>query len=83
MSADRITMTMDEELGAAVRAAARRSGMSVSAWLTEAAAARLRNELLGGFLDQWQEEHGAFTEEELARAAETLGLGRRSRGSAV
>jgi hypothetical protein len=74
--ADRITMTMDDTLAAAVRAAARRSGASVSAWLAEAAADKLRHELLGMALDRWEEEIGPPTPEELERAAEILGLSR-------
>jgi hypothetical protein len=46
----------------------------VSAWLTEAAADRLRNELLGAALDAWEAEGGSFTEAELDAAASRLGL---------
>ena len=46
----------------------------MSAWLSEAAANRLRNESLGAALDLWEREHGPFTEEELAAAADSLGL---------
>jgi hypothetical protein len=67
-------MTMDDDLAAAVRAAANRAGMSVSAWLTEAAAEKLRHHLLGIALDKWEEEIGPPTSEELARAAQILGL---------
>src|SRR6266508_3061725 len=83
MSVDRITMAMDPELSAAVREAAKRSGMSVSGWLAQAAADRLRNELLGIALDKWQEETGPLTEEELRAAAETLGLRHDSKGNAA
>lgn len=83
MSTERITMTMDEDLAAAVRAAAGRAGVSVSAWVTKAAADKLRNELLGIALDEWEREQGPMTEEELAQAAETLGLPRHSAGSAA
>jgi hypothetical protein len=83
VSAERITMTMDADLAAAVRAAAGRAGVSVSAWLTEAAAAQLRNDLLGAALDRWEAEQGPFTKEELAHAAELLGLSRGSQGSAA
>jgi hypothetical protein len=83
MSVDRITMAMDPELSAAVREAAKRSGMSVSGWLAQAAADRLRNELLGIALDKWQEETGPLTEEELRTAAETLGLRHDSKGNAA
>jgi hypothetical protein len=71
---DRLSVTMPPDVGAAVRDAAARQGISVSAWLTEAAEARLRNELLGAALDAWEAEDGPFTGEELAAAAEELGL---------
>jgi hypothetical protein len=75
---DRFSVTMPPELGEGVRQAAAREGTSVSAWLTEAAADRLRNELLGAALDAWEAEDGPFTEEELDSAAAKLGLVPRS-----
>lgn len=75
---DRFSVTMPPELGEAVRQAAVRQGTSVSAWLTEAAADRLRNELLGAALDEWESEDGSFTEAELSEAASQLGLTPRS-----
>lgn len=75
MAVDRFSLTLDPDLGAAVRAAAASSGMSVSAWLSEAAADRLRNELLAAALDRWEEEHGPFTQAELDAAAAKLGVG--------
>jgi len=65
---DRITMTLDDEVGLAVRKAAAEQGQSVSAWMAEAAKARVRNHLLGQFLDEFEAENGAFTEEEMAEA---------------
>jgi hypothetical protein len=38
------------------------------------AADRLRNELLGVALDEWEAEDGAFTEAELHEAAARVGL---------
>ena len=70
---DRFSVTMPPELGANVRQAAARQGMSVSTWLSEAAADRLRNELLGAALDQWEAEDGPFTQAELDEAASRLG----------
>ena len=35
---------------------------------------RLRNELLGAALNEWEAEDGAFTEAELQEAAARLGL---------
>jgi hypothetical protein len=74
---DRFSVTMPPELGNAVRDAAAREGTSVSSWMTEAAADRLRNELLGAALDAWEAEDGAFTDEELNTAAIALGAAQR------
>lgn len=65
---------MPPDVGASVRQAAAREGTSVSTWLAEAAADRLRNELLGAALDQWEAEDGAFTQAELDEATSHLGL---------
>jgi hypothetical protein len=46
----------------------------VSAWLSQAAADRVRNELLRIALDRWDEEDGPPTEEELEQARRDLGL---------
>ena len=71
---DRFSVTMPPDLGEGVRRAAERQGISVSAWLSEAAADRLRNELLGAALDAWESEDGSFTEAELDAAASRLSL---------
>jgi hypothetical protein len=71
---DRFSVTMPPDLGEGVRQAAARRGTSVSTWLTEAAADKLRNELLGDALDQWEAEDGPFTADELSDAASRLGL---------
>src|SRR6476620_5519132 len=71
---DRFSVTMPPDLGEGVRRAAERQGVSVSAWLSEAAADRLRNELLGVALDTWESEDGSFTAAELDAAASLLGL---------
>ena len=75
---DRFSVTMPPELGEGVRQAAARRGISVSAWLGDAAADRLRNELLGAALDAWESQDGSFTEAELDEAASRLGLAPRS-----
>ncbi|MBV9593688.1 MAG: hypothetical protein JO147_07840 [Actinobacteria bacterium] len=72
MQVDRLSVTMDPELGQAVRQAAARSGMSLSRWLSDAAADHLRNQLLAAALDAWEAEDGAFSEAELATAAQLL-----------
>ena len=77
MNVDRLSITLDAEVGTAVRASAARAGMSVSKWLAEAATNRLRNELLGQALAEWAAEDGPLTEAELDEAAATLGVPRR------
>jgi hypothetical protein len=71
---DKLSVSFDPDLGDAVRAAAQRSGRSLSGWLAEAAAARLRAEALGEFLDAWEAKNGALDADELARATAELGL---------
>jgi hypothetical protein len=77
------------ELWEEVRAAADRAGQSTDDWFADAAEAKLRTEeeaatleeaargkrhqALGEYLDAWEAEHGAFTEQELAETAEKLG----------
>ena len=71
---DKMSISMDPDLGDDVRAAARASGKGLSSWMAEAAAAKLRAQALGEFLDDWEREHGAFTAEELATAEANLRL---------
>jgi hypothetical protein len=75
---DRFSVTMPPELGEGVRQAAARQGTSVSTWLSEAAADKLRNELLSAALDQWEADDGAFTQAELDEAAARMGLAPRA-----
>jgi hypothetical protein len=79
---EKMSVSMDPVLGVDVRAAARRAGVSVSAWLAEAAAARLRRQALADFLAQWQSRHGEITPAEIAKARAELGYPVRSRRSA-
>lgn len=74
MTVRKMSIAMPADLRDEVRTAADRSGESVSAWISEAAASRLRNEGLGAFLEEWEREHGAFTEEEIQEAEIRLGL---------
>lgn len=76
MPVDRLSVALDPDLGAAVREAAARSRTTVSAWIADAVADRLRNELLRAALDAWDAEFGAPTEEELDAAAAEMGVER-------
>ena len=55
---------------------------NVSGYVAEAVARQLRHELLGADLLRYQEEHGEFTEEELAEARSTISKAASSGGSA-
>ncbi len=74
MRVDKMSISLDPALGDAVRRAARRDDSGLSAWLADAAKAKLRAEALGAFLDAWEREHGALTAEELRSAEAELGL---------
>jgi hypothetical protein len=71
---DKLSVSFDPDLGDAVRGAARHRGSSLSAWLAEAAAAKLRTEALADYLQEWEVEHGPLTADELASAAVELGV---------
>lgn len=68
-----MSISLDPQLGDDIRGAAARAGVSVSAWLADAAAARLRKQALAEFLSDWQAKHGKITADELARARAELG----------
>lgn len=60
----RITVTLPTEQVAELR----KLTDNISGYVAEAVARQLRHQLLGADLLRYQEEHGAFTEEELAEA---------------
>lgn len=74
MKVDKMSISLVDDLGEAVRSAARKSGIGLSTWLAQAAAAKLRTEALSEFLDDWEHIHGQLTVAELARAESELGL---------
>ena len=72
MKVAKLSISFDPKLGNQVREAARRARAPLSSWLAQAAAAKLRADALGKFLDDWEEQHGKLSQEELARAAKEL-----------
>ena len=74
MKVDKMSISLEAELGDEVRASARRAGQGLSSWIASAIAARLRSEALAGFLDDWEAEHGELTPAEIAQAEVELGL---------
>ncbi|MEV2225467.1 hypothetical protein AB0E01_37165 [Nocardia vinacea] len=63
-STTRITITLPSEQVAELR----QRTENLSGYIAAAVARQLRHELLAEDLRAYQEEHGAFTEEELAKA---------------
>ena len=74
MKLDKMRISMDPNLGDEVRAAAQHSGKNLSSWIAEAAAAKLRSEALSKLLDDWEDQNGPLTSEELGKAEAELGL---------
>lgn len=68
MKVDKLSVSFDAELGDAVRSAARSQGGGLSAWLADAASAKLRKEALAAYVADWEDKHGPLTAEELERA---------------
>jgi hypothetical protein len=69
MKVSKLSISFDPRLGSQVRAAARKARAPVSTWLAQAAAAKLRADALGKFLDDWEGKHGKLTEQAFTRAA--------------
>jgi 6-phosphogluconate dehydrogenase (decarboxylating) len=74
MKVAKLSISFDSDLGDAVRGAAHHKGSSLSAWLADAAAAKLRAEALADYLEDWEAQHGELTAAELADAAIELGV---------
>ena len=73
MKATKLSISLPAEIADEIRQTARNSGQTVSAWLADAAAAKLRSQALAEFLDDWERQHGAITAEELRQAEIDLG----------
>ena len=72
MKVAKLSISFDPKLGNQVREAARKARAPLSSWLAQAAAAKLRADALGKFLDDWEEQYGRLSQEELARATNEL-----------
>lgn len=78
-----MAITVDPEVHAGIVAAAAADGMTLSAWMTEAArrALLVRDGLVA--VAEWEARHGAFTAEELDEARQRVASrARRTRRSA-
>jgi hypothetical protein len=74
MTVDKMSVSLAPSLSSAVRDAAIQSGESLSGWIADAAATKLRARALDEFLDTWENENGAITDAELYDATFRLGL---------
>jgi hypothetical protein len=70
----KISISFDPKLGGKVREAARKARSPLSTWFAQAAAAKLRADALGSFLDDWEAKHGELTPDELDRATKELAI---------
>lgn len=66
MASDKLSVSLDADLVATIRAAAADEGVSISTWLGEAATAKARQRLLREALDAAAEEDGGLTDAEIA-----------------
>ena len=74
MKVDKMSISVDPDLGDRVRAAAERAGKPLSGWLAEAAAAKLRAAALAEYLDDFERRRGPLSQEEIRTARAELGL---------
>lgn len=84
MAVKKISVALEPDVAEAAASAAEAHGQSLSSWLNEAARNQLRVEQGLDAISAWQDEHGAFTDDERASAEALLDelLGRSTRRSA-
>lgn len=68
MTVEKLSLSFDKELARRARAAAAAEGLSLSAFVSRIVERRMRMEALKEFVEEYQAEHGAFTEDEKAVA---------------
>ncbi len=74
MSADRVTVSLPEEIRRGAQRLAEERGVSFSSVVSEALGAWLRGRLVDSWLAEHQREHGAFDEDELRALAAEAGV---------
>lgn len=77
MTARKYSASMDDALLADIRAEAEAEGLTLSSWLANAAADRLRLKALRQLVDEWEAEHGTITTTELDALEEKVAAARR------
>jgi post-segregation antitoxin (ccd killing protein) len=73
MAVEKMSISMDAELAEKIRQAADDDGLSVSAWIATQVDREIRGRGIDRWLDEYEAEHGAFTEEELRQARMRMG----------
>ncbi|MFN0092365.1 MAG: hypothetical protein ACKVWR_19205 [Acidimicrobiales bacterium] len=73
MPVERLTVSLEAELAAAVRDAADADSQNVSSWLAEAARRHLAARGLRDVISAWEAEHGALSDDELTAARARIG----------
>lgn len=78
MAAEKFSASMDDALLADARADAEAEGLTLSSWLADAAADRLRIKALRRLVDDWEAEHGAISTAELDALENKVAAARRT-----
>lgn len=68
----KVTITIPEETLAKASALAKKAGLPLSTWLTRTAEHEVRVQEGLEAMQEWEEEHGAFTDDEIATAESEL-----------
>ena len=72
MAMEKLSIELDESVVGQAASVAKRRGMSLSAWLNEAAVHALNVDEGLAAVREWEAEHGELTEEQLAWADAVL-----------
>lgn len=64
----KLAITIAPDIHEKILTAAAREGVSISAWMTDAARKELRRRAGLAAVDLWEKQHGAFTAKEMAEA---------------
>lgn len=78
VAAKKYSASMDDALLGDARADAQAEGVTLSSWLADAAADRLRLKALHHLVDEWEAEHGAISVAELDALEDKVAEARRS-----
>lgn len=74
----KLSVALGDRVAQAAAASAERQGLSLSAWLTRAAENALAIEDGLAAVSEWEAEHGALTEQELAAADALIDAARKT-----